>query len=143
MRGRIPITSYNQLIEKLKQFGVTDEFLPAMDQPKVTIETDVKVFNNDFNILQLSLLYSMITVDEWKDQKSFYIIWKNTDMKSNLKRFVLYYNQQKGVLRRKYVYRNGIESRKEEKRPVPKEQLVSAASKGILSILLEDFKQMD
>jgi hypothetical protein len=85
----------------------------------------------------------MISVEEWKDQQAFYITWKNSDMKSNLKRFVLYYNQKKGILRRKYVYRNGIESRKEEKRHVPKEQLVYEASKGLLSIILDGFKQIE
>ncbi|WP_090743666.1 hypothetical protein [Mesobacillus persicus] len=140
---RIYIITYNELIEKLKEYGVTDENLPSVEQPKVTIEREVKVFNNDFNILQLSLLHSMISVNEWENQKSFYINWKNTDMKSNLKRFVLYYNQQKGILRRKYVYRNGIEPRKEEKRPVSKDQMLAAGSKGLLAVLMEDFKQID
>ncbi|KKK36295.1 hypothetical protein WQ57_19985 [Mesobacillus campisalis] len=117
--------------------------MPAIDTPKVTLETDVKVFSNEFNILQLSLLYSMISVEEWEDQPAFYITWKNTDLKSNLKRFVLYYNQKKGILRRKYVYRNGIESRKEEKRPVPKDKLLTASSKGMLQILQDGFKQME
>lgn len=140
---RFIITTYKEIIDKLQQFGVVDESLPAIDQPKVTLETDVKVFNIDFNILQLNLLYSMITVEEWEDQQSFYIIWKNTDLKSNLKRFVLYYNQKKGVLRRKYVYRNGIEARKEEKRSVSKDTLVSAASKGMVAILSDGFKQIE
>jgi hypothetical protein len=140
---RFIITTYKEIIGKLQQFGVVDESLPAIDQPKVTLETEVKVFNIDFNILQLNLLYSMITVEEWEDQQSFYIIWKNTDLKSNLKRFVLYYNQKKGVLRRKYVYRNGIEARKEEKRPVSKDTLVSAASKGMVAILSDGFKQIE
>jgi len=129
-------------MEKLEQFGVSDEHLPPLDSPKVTVERDVKVFNSDFNILQLSLLSSMITVDEWKDETSFYITWKNTDMQSNLKRFVLYYNQKKGILRKKYVYRNGIEPRKEEKLRVSKDQLITAASKGIPNILADDFKQI-
>jgi hypothetical protein len=140
---RIFITTYNELIEKLKEFGVPDESLPTIEEPKVTIERDVKVFNNDFNILQLNLLYSMITVEEWEKEKAFYITWKNTDVKANLKRFVLFYNQKKGILRRKYVYRNNTPSRKEEKRPVPKEQLMAAASKGLLSIIMEDFKPME
>jgi hypothetical protein len=131
------------LIEKLKEFGVTDESLPTIDEPKVTIERDVKVFNNDFNILQLNLLYSMITVEEWEKEKVFYITWKNTDVKANLKRFVLFYNQKKGILRRKYVYRNNTPSRKEEKRSVPKDQLMAAASKGLLAIIMEDFKPME
>ena len=137
------ITSYNELIEKLKEFGVQDENLPTIDEPKVMIDRDVKVFNNDFNILQLNLLYSMITVEEWEKEKTFYITWKNTDMKANLKRFVLFYNPKKGVLRRKYVYRNNTPSRKEEKRSVPKDQLIAAARKGILSIIMEDFKPME
>ncbi|MCQ6274962.1 hypothetical protein JMM81_08295 [Bacillus sp. V3B] len=140
---RCSIISYNQLIENLTQFGVTDEHLPPIDSPKVILERDVKVFNSDFNILQLSLLHSMITVDEWEDEPSFYITWKNTDMQSNLKRFVLFYNQKKGVLRKKYVYRNGIEPRKEEKRNVSKDQLISAASKGMSNILADGFKQID
>lgn len=139
----VTITSYQELMNKLHEFGVTDEYLPEIDQPKVTLEREVKVFNNDFNILQLNLLYSMISVKEWEDQKSFYIIWKNTDVKSNLKRFVLYYNQKKGILRRKYVYRNGIQPRKEEKRPVPKDVLMNSASKGNLTILMDGFKQID
>jgi hypothetical protein len=85
----------------------------------------------------------MITVEEWEKEKVFYIIWKNTDVKANLKRFVLFYNQKKGILRRKYVYRNNTPSRKEEKRSVPKEQLMAAASKGLLSIIMEDFKPME
>ncbi|WP_404332441.1 hypothetical protein [Mesobacillus maritimus] len=140
---RVFITTYNELIEKLKEFGVPDESLPTIDEPKVTIERDVKVFNNDFNILQLNLLYSMITVEEWEKEKVFYITWQNTDLKANLKRFVLFYNQKKGILRRKYVYRNNTPSRKEEKRSVPKEQLMAAASKGLLSIIMEDFKPME
>ncbi|MCM3671163.1 hypothetical protein M3181_19575 [Mesobacillus maritimus] len=139
----ILINTYQELIEKLKQFGVAEDHLPSIDQPKVVLEKEVKVFNSDFNILQLSLLYSMVTVEEWQDEKSFYIIWKNTDLKSNLKRFVLYYNQQKGILRRKYVYRNNTEPRKEEKRSVSKEQLIADASRGMLAILTEGFKQMD
>ncbi|MGM0903929.1 MAG: hypothetical protein ACQEXB_22855 [Bacillota bacterium] len=140
---RVFITTYNELIEKLKEFGVPDESLPTIDEPKVTIDRDVKVFNNDFNILQLNLLYSMITVEEWEKEKVFYITWQNTDLKANLKRFVLFYNQKKGILRRKYVYRNNTPSRKEEKRSVPKEQLMAAASKGLLSIIMEDFKPME
>ncbi len=139
----VSITTYNELIEKLKEFGVPDENLPTVDEPKVTIDREVKVFNNDFNILQLNLLYSMITVEEWENEKAFYITWKNTDMKANLKRFVLFYNQKKGILRRKYVYRNNTPSRKEEKRSVPKEQLTAAAQKGLLSIIMEDFKPME
>jgi hypothetical protein len=139
----LSITSYIQLLEKLRQYGVAEEDLPAIDTPKVTLETEVKVFSNDFNILQLSLLHSMISVEEWQDQPAFYITWKNTDLKSNLKRFVLYYNQKKGIIRRKYVYRNGIEPRKEEKRPVPIDKLIGAASKGMLQILQDGFKQID
>jgi hypothetical protein len=138
----LPI-SYNNLIEKLKEFGVTDENLPTIDQPKVTVERDVKVFSSDFNLLQLTLLSSMIAVDEWEDQKSFYIIWKNTDTTSNLKRFVLFYHQKKGILRKKYVYRNGIEPRKEEKNNVSKQKLLLAANSGMSNILAEGFKQMD
>jgi hypothetical protein len=140
---RVYITTYNELIEKLKEFGVPDEDLPTIDEPKVTIERDVKVFNSDFNILQLNLLYSMVTVEEWEKEKVFYITWKNTDVKANLKRFVLFYNQKKGILRRKYVYRNNTPSRKEEKRSVSKDQLMAAASKGLLSIIMEDFKPME
>lgn len=140
---RCSIITYNQLLEKLEQFGVAGEHLPSLDTPKVTLERDVKVFSSDFNILQLSLLYSMITVEEWEDQTSFYITWKNTDMTSNLKRFVLFYNQKKGILRKKYVYRNGIEPRKEEKRNVSRNQLISAASKGLSNILADGFKQID
>jgi hypothetical protein len=140
---RCSIISYNQLLEKLEQFGVAEENLPPIDTPKVTLERDVKVFSNDFNVIQLSLLYSMITVDEWQDQTAFYITWKNTDMKANLKRFVLFYNQKKGILRKKYVYRNGIEPRKEEKRNVSKNQLISAGSKGMSNILADGFKQIE
>ncbi|MBY0098065.1 hypothetical protein [Mesobacillus maritimus] len=140
---RVYITTYNELIEKLKEFGVPDEDLPTINEPKVTIERDVKVFNNDFNILQLNLLYSMITVEEWEKEKVFYITWKNTDVKANLKRFVLFYNQKKGILRRKYVYRNNTPSRKEEKRSVSKDHLMAAASKGLLSIIMEDYKPME
>ena len=130
-------------MEKLNQFGVAEEHLPSIDKPKVTLELDVKVFNSDFNILQLDLLYSMVTVEEWEEQTSFYITSKNTDLKSNLKRFVLFYNQKKGIIRKKYVYRNGIEPRVEEKRHVPKDHLLLAASKGILNILADDFKQIE
>lgn len=137
------ITTYNELIEKLKEFGVPEENLPTIDEPKVTIDREVKVFNNDFNILQLNLLYSMITVEEWEQEKAFYITWKNTDVKANLKRFVLFYNQKKGILRRKYVYRNNTPARKEEKRSVSKDQLIAAARKGLLSIIMEDFKPME
>jgi hypothetical protein len=130
-------------LEKLEQFGVAGEHLPSIDNPKVTLEREVKVFNSDFNIIQLSLLYSMVTVEEWEDQTAFYITWKNTDMTSNLKRFVLFYNQKKGILRKKYVYRNSMEPRKEEKRNVSKNQLVSAASKGMSNILADGFKQIE
>src|SRR4051794_10127512 len=100
---RCSIITYNQLLEKLERFGVAAEHMPSIDTPKVTLERDVKVFSSDFNILQLSLLHSMITVEEWEDETAFYITWKNTDMKANLKRFVLFYNQKKGILRKKYV----------------------------------------
>lgn len=140
---RCSIITYNQLLEKLEQFGVSAEHMPLLDKPKVTLERDVKVFNSDFNIIQLSLLSSMITVEEWEDEQAFYITWKNTDMTSNLKRFVLFYNQKKGVLRKKYVYRNAMESRKEEKRHVSKQQLISAANKGGSNILADGFKQID
>lgn len=140
---RCLINTYNQLIEHLKQFGVTEELMPQLDQPKVTLEKEVKVFNSDFNIFQLGILQSMITVEEWEDQSSFYIILKNTDTQSNLKRFVLFYNSKKGILRKKYVYRNGIEPRKEEKRQVSKRQLITAADKGMIQILTDGFKQME
>lgn len=135
--------NYNQLIEKLKEFGVSDENLPLEGDPKVIIERDVKVFSSDFNLLQLKILHSVLTVEEWENEASFYLIWKNKDVKSNLKRFVLFYNQKKGILRKKYVYRNNLEPRKEEKRNVTKNQLISAANRGAVNILADNFKQID
>ena len=142
-REEVSIITYNQLIEKLKEFGVSDENLPTIEEPKLIVERDVKVFSSDFNLLQLKLLESMLIVEEWEDQPSFYITWKNTDVQSNLKRFVFYYNQKKGILRKKYVYRNNLEPRKEEKRNITKNQLLSAANRGAVTILADNFKQMD
>lgn len=137
------IITYNQLIETLKEFGVSGENLPSIQEPKVIVERDVKVFSSDFNLLQLKLLESMLSVEEWENQASFYITWKNIDVKSNLKRFVFYYNQKKGILRKKYVYRNNIEPRKEEKRNVTKNQILSAANRGAVSILADNFKPIE
>lgn len=136
---RFPFQTYNQFIERLKKFeGVSEKYLPSVEEPKVTCERIVKL-SNDFNLIQLSLLSSMLSVDEWEEQKSFYLIWKNTDKSSNLKRYVLYYNQKKSILRKKYVYRNGLEPRKEEKTHVTKTNLLSAASRGEVSILADRF----
>ncbi|WP_413302775.1 hypothetical protein AA0X95_24675 [Bacillus sp. 1P10SD] len=139
---RFPILTYNQFVERLKKFdGVSEDNLPSVNEPKVTCERIVRL-NNDFNLKMLSLLSSMLSVEEWEEHPSFYIIWKNTDQSSNLKRFVLYYNQKKSILRKKFVYRNGLEPRKEEKVNVTKTNLLSAANKGAVSILADGFKGM-
>jgi hypothetical protein len=138
---RFPILTYNQFVERLKKFeGVSEDNLPSVNEPKVTCERIVRL-NNDFNLIMLSLLSSMLSVEEWEEHPSFYMIWKNTDQRSNLKRFVLYYNQKKSILRKKFVYRNGLEPRKEEK-VVTKTKLLSAASKGAVSIVSDGFKEI-
>ncbi|WP_318509122.1 phospholipase D family protein [Bacillus sp. T3] len=137
---RFPILTHNQFVERLKKFeGVSEDNLPSVNEPKLTCDRIVRL-NNDLNLMQLSLLSSMLSVDEWEDHTSFYLIWRNTDQSSNLKRFVLYYNQKKSILRKKFVYRNGLEPRKEEKVNVTKTNLLSAASKGAVSILADGFK---
>ncbi|MBT2728562.1 hypothetical protein J7E63_16680 [Bacillus sp. ISL-75] len=143
LEERFPFITYDQLIKKLTQFnGIDKDHLPTIHEPRVYSDLDLKPFSYDFNILQLHLLYSMVTVDEWEKQTSFYIIWKNNNPKSNLRRLVLYFNQKKGILRKKYVYRNGLDPRKEEKRHVSKSQLLAGAIKGEVSILAEGFKEM-
>jgi hypothetical protein len=138
-----PFITYNQFIEKLKYFeDINKDRLPTLEDPKVICERELKLFSYEFNIIQLNLLYSMLTVSEWDNQSAFYIIWNNKNKKSNLKRFVLYYNKKKWILKKKYVYQNDLEPRIEEKRHVSVPQLISAANKGAFNILADGFKQI-
>lgn len=83
----------------------------------------------------------MLTVEEGEDKTSFKIGWFNTNKAIPLRRFALYYNQKKQVLKKKYFYRNG-ESMIEQKINVYKHNLVGAAESGNICIIADGFKKL-
>ena len=84
----------------------------------------------------------MLSVEEWEDVPSFKLRWFNTNSQLPLKRFVLYYNQKKKVLKKKYVYK-GREPLVEQKGNISKQALLTAAKRGDSSIIGEGFKEID
>lgn len=112
---------------------------PSIVEPTLLLEREIRL-NPDFNLKQLRILSQMLTVEEWENETSFKIRWFNTNKDFPLRRFVLYYNQKKRVLKKKYVYRNG-ESMIEQKINVYKQNLIDAAEIGNLRIITEKFNK--
>ena len=83
----------------------------------------------------------MLSVEEWQDAATFKIRWFNSNPELPLKRFVLFYNQKKEVLTKKYVYK-GREAFIEQKNNVGNQARGSAERKDA-SILGEGFKKLE
>jgi hypothetical protein len=72
----------------------------------------------------------------------FKITWFNTNPDLPLKRFVLYYNQKKRILKKKYVYKGG-RSLIEQKDQIFKQKLLGAVERKESNILGEGFKELN
>ena len=84
----------------------------------------------------------MLSVEEWENTSSFKISWFNSNPDLPLRRFVLYYNQKKRILKKKYVYRGG-RSLIEQKDQIFKQKLLGAAERKESNILGEGFKELN
>ncbi|WP_428908159.1 hypothetical protein [Niallia sp. Krafla_26] len=132
--------SFSQLEETIRQEGVTLKQEPTIEDPSLLLEREVRL-TPEFYFKQLRTLGTMLSVEEWEEVPSFKLRWFNTNPELPLKRFVLYYNQKKRVLKKKYVYR-GREPLVEQKENVSKHALLSAVKRGDSSIIGEGFKEI-
>lgn len=133
-----PLISFSQFEKRIKDENIVIKKAPTIDEPTILLETEVRL-TPEFNFKQLRVLSYMLAVEEWEEAQAFKIRWFNTNPKLPLKRFVLYYNQKKRQLKKKYVYINR-DPLIEQKSNVSKQPLQEAAERGDASILGEGFK---
>ena len=135
-----PLIGFSQLEQKITDEEVVLKQAPVLDDPTLLLEREVRL-TPEFNLKQLRILAHMLAVEEWEDASSLKINWFNSNPELPLRRFVLYYNQKKGILKKKYVYR-GREPFIEQKNNILKRKLQSAAERKDASILGEGFKEI-
>lgn len=135
-----PLLSFEQLVSKIRSMDITVKKIPLVDEPDLCLEREVKL-TPEFHHKQLNILAEMLAVEEWEETSAFKIRWFNVNPEMPVQRFVLYYNQKKRVLKRKYVYKQrDREPYIEQKNNVYKHQLISAAERGDTSIICEGFR---
>ncbi|KAA9026945.1 hypothetical protein [Niallia endozanthoxylica] len=134
-----PKIEFSQLEQKIKDEDVILKQPPEIEDPTLLLEREVRL-TPEFNLKQLRILAQMLSVEEWEDAASFKINWINTNPNLPLKRFVLFYNQKKQVLKKKYVYRGKREALIEQKENIFKQKLIGSAQRKDASILGEGFK---
>ena len=137
----LPSISFSQLEQKLKDEGVDLKQDLDIEDASLLLQREVRL-TPEFYYKQLQVLGLMLSVEEWEDVPSFKLRWFNTNSQLPLKRFVLYYNQKKKILKKKYVYK-GREPLVEQKGNISKQALLTAAKRGDSSIIGEGFKEID
>ena len=137
----LPSISFSQLEQKLKDEGIELKQDLDIEDASLLLQREVRL-TPEFNYKQLQVLGHMLSVEEWKDVPSFKLRWFNTNSQLPLKRFVLYYNQKKKILKKKYVYK-GREPLVEQKGNIAKQVILSAAKRGDSSIIGEGFKEIE
>ena len=133
--------SFSQLEQKIKDEGVDLKQDLDIEDASLLLQREVRL-TPEFYYKQLQVLGLMLSVEEWEDVPSFKLRWFNTNSQLPLKRFVLYYNQKKKILKKKYVYK-GREPLVEQKGNISKQALLTAAKRGDSSIIGEGFKEID
>lgn len=113
---------------------------PTIEDPSLLLEREVRL-TPEFYYKQLRTLGAVLSVEEWEEAPSFKLRWFNTNPNLPLKRFVLYYNQKRKILKKKYVYR-GREPLVEQKENISKQALLSAIKRGDSSIIGEGFRDI-
>nr|WP_295971679.1 hypothetical protein [uncultured Bacillus sp.] len=131
--------AFSQLEQRMKDEDIILKQALAVDEPTLMLEREVRL-TPEFNYKQLRVLAHMLLVEEWQDESAFKINWINSNPNLPLKRFVLYYNQKKNVLKKKYVYK-GRQPLLEQKNNVSKRALIGAAERRDAGILGEGFKE--
>jgi hypothetical protein len=137
----LPSISFSQLEQKIKDEGVDLKQDLDIEDASLLLQREVRL-TPEFYYKQLQVLGHMLSVEEWEDVPSFKLRWFNTNSQLPLKRFVLYYNQKKKILKKKYVYK-GREPLVEQKGNISKQAILSAAKRGDSSIIGEGFKEVD
>lgn len=137
----LPSISFSQLEQKIKDEGVDLKQDLDIEDASLLLQREVRL-TPEFYYKQLQVLGLMLSVEEWEDVPSFKLRWFNTNSQLPLKRFVLYYNQKKKILKKKYVYK-GREPLVEQKGNISKQALLTAAKRGDSSIIGEGFKEID
>ena len=137
----LPSISFSQLEQKIKDEGVDFKQDLDIEDASLLLQREVRL-TPEFYYKQLQVLGHMLSVEEWEDVPSFKLRWFNTNSQLPLKRFVLYYNQKKKILKKKYVYK-GREPLVEQKGNISKQALLTAAKRGDSSIIGEGFKEID
>jgi hypothetical protein len=133
--------SFSQLEQKIKDEGVELKQDLDIEDASLLLQREVRL-TPEFYYKQLQVLGLMLSVEEWEDVPSFKLRWFNTNSQLPLKRFVLYYNQKKKILKKKYVYK-GRQPLVEQKGNISKQALLTAAKRGDSSIIGEGFKEID
>ena len=137
----VSVIEFSQLERKVTEEDVVFKQPPTLDDPNLFLERDLRL-TPEFNLKQLRILAHMLSVEEWENTSSFKISWFNSNPDLPLRRFVLYYNQKKRILKKKYVYRGG-RSLIEQKDQIFKQKLLGAAERKESSILGEGFKELN
>lgn len=136
----VELFEFSQLEQKVKEEDVVFKQPPTLEDANLVLERELRL-TPEFNLKQLRILAHMLSVEEWENTSSFKISWFNSNPDLPLRRFVLYYNQKKRVLKKKYVYRGG-RSLIEQKDQIFKQKLLGAAKRKEASILGEGFKEV-
>ncbi len=131
---------FSQLEQKILDEDIVFKQAPTVDEPSLMLEREVRL-TPEFNFKQLRVLSFMLSVEEWQDANAFKINWINSNPDLPLKRFVLYYNQKKNILKKKYVYK-GRKALLEQKNNVSKRALMGAAERRDAGVLGEGFKEL-
>lgn len=131
---------FSQLEQKIIEEDIVLKQAPSVDEPTLMLEREVRL-TPEFNYKQLRILAHMLSVEEWQDANAFKINWINSNPNLPLKRFVLYYNQKKNILKKKYVYK-GRQPLLEQKNNVSKRALIGAAERRDAGVLGEGFKEI-
>ena len=137
----LPLINFSELQQKIDEEGIDLKQEPTVEDSSLLMEREVRL-TPEFYFKQLRVLGHMLSVEEWENVPSFKLRWFNSNPDLPLKRFVLYYNQKKRILRKKYVYK-GREPLVEQKDNISKQALLAAAKRGDSSIIGEGFKAVN
>ncbi len=96
----VELIQFSQLEQKVKEEDVVFKQPPTIDDANLLLERELRL-TPEFNLKQLRILAHMLSVEEWENTSSFKISWFNSNPDLPLRRFVLYYNQKKRILKKK------------------------------------------
>lgn len=128
-----PIISLKQFLKWIENKNIKYR-INEENEISLRLYTHLKL-GGEFNLTLIQYLAKVLSVEKWEYKSTFKFVWINNNREHNLKKFILYYNRKKFVIKKKYIYRNDYESILSIRRNVYPSNIQDAAEKIDSSIL--------